>query len=46
MIYLTRYDHELIGKINIHDRKICLMINYYVLDKVLKKNEEIIDVEN
>ena len=28
MIYLTRYDHELIGKIYIHDRKIYLMINY------------------
>ena len=40
---LNQYYHELPGQIEEHEGKKYLMINYYMLDKVLDKIKEIID---
>ena len=57
VIYYTRYDnsksikmmslsyHELVGKIKEHEGKNTLMIDSYVLDKVLDKIKEIVVIE-
>ena len=37
---LSLYFHELIEKTDDHKRKNCLMVNDYVLDKVLDKTKE------
>ena len=43
---LSSHYHELIEKIEQHEKKIYLMIDVYMLDKVSNKIKEIINVDN
>ena len=42
---LSLYYHEIMGKVKKHEGKKCLKITDYVLNKVLDKIKEVIDIE-